>query len=301
MFKLFRRAPTVSAWMDRHLSSVEEQVASGERKKTTLYNARALCRHIAKHIGDMRMDRIKPPDIMRVVRAMQGQGLFTSAQRACILLRRLSYEAIEEGVVPADCNPARAVRVPRASVQRNRLSLDAWREMLDVASRSQYPYIYRAMLLAVVAGQRRGDIARMRFEQITDGYLRVEQQKTGARVAIPLALRCEAIGWSLADVVDLCRDGNSSQYLLRPAQKDFGRHINPTLLSVRFCGLRKTVLGPWKGEGTPPTFHEQRSLSERLYAEQGIDTRKLLGHRRQSMTDAYNSDRRLREWVTVPF
>jgi hypothetical protein len=35
-------------------------------------------------------------------------------------------------------------------------------------------------------------------------------------------------------------------------------------------------------------------------SNQGIDTRKLLGHRRQSMTDAYNSTRRLREWVTIP-
>jgi len=300
MFKLFRRMPTVSAWMDRHLSHVEEQVAAGKLQRITLLNARALCRHIARHVGDMRMDRIKPPDIMRVVRAMQGKGLFNSAQSACVLLRRLSYEAIEAGVVPADCNPARAVRVPRAPVQRNRLPFAVWREMLDAASRGPHPYLYKAMLLAIVTAQRRGDIARMRFEQIADGHLRIEQQKTGARVAIPLALRCEAVGWSLAEVVDLCRDGNRSQYLLRPVQKDFGRHINATLLSVRFCKLRRAVFGPWSDEGTPPTFHEQRSLSERLYAEQGIDTRKLLGHRRQHMTDAYNSDRRLREWVTVP-
>ena len=45
------------------------------------------------------------------------------------------------------------------------------------------------------------------------------------------------------------------------------------------------------GTGTPATFHEQRSLSERLYKEQGVDTRKLLGHKTQQQTDRYHDDR----------
>jgi hypothetical protein len=64
--------------------------------------------------------------------------------------------------------------------------------------------------------------------------------------------------------------------------------------------LRTAVFGEWQDEGASPTFHEQRSLAERLYSDQSIDTRKLLGHRRRSMTDTYNSTRRLREWVTIP-
>ncbi|MBZ8693840.1 integrase [Escherichia coli] len=46
---------------------------------------------------------------------------------------------------------------------------------------------------------------------------------------------------------------------------------------------------------TPPSFHEQRSLSERLFREQGIDTQILLGHSNQKMTDIYN-DVRGKEW-----
>ncbi|MCL2297714.1 MAG: tyrosine-type recombinase/integrase [Proteobacteria bacterium] len=171
----------------------------------------------------------------------------------------------------------------------------------EVASRCPYPYLHRAMLLAVTTGQRRGDIIKMRFaEDVFDGHLWVIQEKTGARVAIPLALRCEAIGWSVGDAIDLCRDGSATPYLLHTAHKAHGLPVNASLLSVRFCRLRETVCGPWSSEGTPPTFHEQRSLAERLYDAQGIDTRKLLGHRRRSMTDTYNSDRRLREWVKIP-
>lgn len=53
----------------------------------------------------------------------------------------------------------------------------------------------------------------------------------------------------------------------------------------------------WKN-GNPPTFHEQRSLSERLYRDQGIDTKKLLGHKNQKMTNKYN-DNRGKEWLTI--
>ena len=42
-------------------------------------------------------------------------------------------------------------------------------------------------------------------------------------------------------------------------------------------------------------------LAERLYRKQGVDTRILLGHKRQSMTDTYNDDRGLSdgEWKTL--
>ncbi|EPE5478197.1 integrase, partial [Escherichia coli] len=51
----------------------------------------------------------------------------------------------------------------------------------------------------------------------------------------------------------------------------------------------------WRANGTPPSFHEQRSLSERLFREQGVDTKILLGHSNQKMTDIYN-DARGKEW-----
>ncbi|EFA7141262.1 integrase, partial [Escherichia coli] len=43
------------------------------------------------------------------------------------------------------------------------------------------------------------------------------------------------------------------------------------------------------------SFHEQRSLSERLFREQGVDTKILLGHSNQKMIDIYN-DARGKEW-----
>ena len=72
----------------------------------------------------------------------------------------------------------------------------------------------------------------------------------------------------------------------------------PPAISLRL--LRRPTINPVSyGQKTrPPTFHEQRSLSERLYRAQGIDTQKLLGHKSSKMTDRYNDDRG-KEWVTI--
>ena len=48
-------------------------------------------------------------------------------------------------------------------------------------------------------------------------------------------------------------------------------------------------------------LHECRSLAERLYRVQGINTMILLGHRDQRMTDLYNRPRDLDQgqWTTL--
>jgi integrase len=52
------------------------------------------------------------------------------------------------------------------------------------------------------------------------------------------------------------------------------------------------------GGGSPSTFHEQRSLAERFYEAQGIDTQKLLGHRSPNQTARYH-DVRGKSWTII--
>ncbi|MGB0748943.1 MAG: tyrosine-type recombinase/integrase [Magnetospiraceae bacterium] len=48
------------------------------------------------------------------------------------------------------------------------------------------PDMRDAAMLAVYTGQRRGDVIAMRWSDIDDDMIRVTQQKTGARLAIPI-------------------------------------------------------------------------------------------------------------------
>lgn len=125
-------------------------------------------------------------------------------------------------------------------------------------------------------------------------YLHVIQEKTGSKIAIPLSLRLNAINWSLRDVVACCRDYAVSPYLVHffrsTSQAERGAQVKSNTLTMNFSKARDLAGIDW-GEGSPATFHEQRSLSERLYKEQGLDTQKLLGHKTQQQTDRYHDDR----------
>ncbi len=71
--------------------------------------------------------------------------------------------------------------------------------------------------------------------------------------------------------------------------------VKQVSITNQFSRLRDRVFKRDYWTGNPTTFHEIRSLSERLYREQKIDTMTLLGHKSQAMTDRYN-DSRGREW-----
>lgn len=76
-------------------------------------------------------------------------------------------------------NPALATKQPRRKITRQRLSLEEWQKIFDIADAS-HRYMGNAMLLALVTGQRLGDISRMKFSDIWDDHLHVIQEKPGA-------------------------------------------------------------------------------------------------------------------------
>lgn len=76
-----------------------------------------------------------------------------------------------------------------------------------------------------------------------------------------------------------------------------GSPIHIDRVSKAFSDAVENIGRNW-GDKTPPTFHEIRSLSERLHAEQGnINTQDLLGHKAPRTTQTYHDSRG--DWVRV--
>ncbi len=196
--------------------------------------------------------------------------------------------AVYEGII--DSNPAVPVKPPRVPVNRARLMFEEWQAIYAWSCRNALPWESYLLILALVTGQRRSDLITMRKSHIVDGHLRVEQQKTGARIELPLSLRLEALDITLEETVRLADDYRRPGDLLLRRRNDI--QFCPKGLSPSFQKARMAVYDDsrWTPK-TPPTLHEIRSLSERLYRAQGIDTQNLLGHQHQSMTDQYNHDR----------
>ncbi|RMX06698.1 hypothetical protein D8I35_09360 [Corticibacter populi] len=257
----------------------------------TLYNKRAAQQRICAAFQGRQVATIRPWEVARLIKSIHDQGLAVTSGSVLHEMRAMLNVAMVEGWI--DTNPAAPVKKLPAPVQRTRLTLDAFWAIHDYGQTHLPPWFPVALRLALVTGQRRGDLVLMSLDHIRDGHLFIEQQKTGMRIALPLDLRLDVADLRLANVIEDCRRylPNDAKWLLRSAARP-KRQIAAATISNRFWTARKAA-APHTGEGTPPTLHEIRSLAARLYRAQGVDTQTLLGHAKASMTELYENDRGL--------
>lgn len=287
------KAITTSTWLDRYQAIQDDRLKSGDIRLNTYKQKAKPVSLLRERAGMKLISSVDVRDIAQLLDEYITAGQPRMAQVVRSVLIDVFKEAQHYGEVPTGYNPALATKQPRRKITRQRLSLEEWQKIFNIADAS-HRYMGNAMLLALVTGQRLGDISKMKFSDIWDDHLHVEQEKTGSKIAIPLSLRLNAINWSLRDVVGRCRDYAVSSYLVHffrtTSQAERGSQVKSNTLTMNFSKARDLAGIDW-GKGSPATFHEQRSLSERLYKEQGIDTRKLLGHKTQQQTDRYHDDR----------
>lgn len=178
-------------------------------------------------------------------------------------------EAIASGIV--DKNPVIVTKSPKVTVKRSRLTLEQFNQILRV-SNDKYRNIF---LLSILTGQRIGDIAKIKWSDISNGRLLITQEKTGSKISIPLSLKLNAINMSICDVLNQLKND-----------------------SINVCGVKSESIRDAFNKAlidadNKPTFHEIRSLSARLYEdEQGAEfASKLLGHKSMAMTSKYLDNR----------
>ena len=266
-------------------------VATREISDKTKANRRSMLARIVNRLGERTISAIRPHEVAAMMHDV-AQGRAQLAKRVLFETRDMFNEAVNYGWL--DRNPAATVKTPQAKVMRKRLSFDGWCKIAAWSEANQPPWVSRMLMLALVTGQRRSDLAKMRFSDVWDEHLHVEQQKTGERIAIPTALRLEALGLSIAEVIEDCRSyAVAGEFMLR---KHNGQQLVLASLSARFEEAREHAIPPVTS-GLPPSLHECRSIAERLYRAQGVNTMVLLGHKHQSMTDIYNDDRGLTKGV----
>ncbi len=284
---------TAGAWCDRYEAILEERkLAPG-----TLATYRQRLKAFRDAQGANLIRHLSTRDIAEFLAPWKSRTRMAQALRS--LLLDLFREAVAAGWT--DANPVEPTRAPRHEVSRARLTLADYLAIHQAAA-GMPPWVQRSMELALVTGQRRADLAKLGPRNVRDGKLWVTQEKTGAKVCIPLVLKLEAIGLSVAEVIERCRDAVISPCFLHHARHAGrakpGDAIRGHSLAAFFAQARDLAGIRW-GEGkTPPSFHELRSLSARLYMEQGIDAQALLGHKSADMTSVYR-DTRGAEWIEV--
>lgn len=236
-------------------------------------------------------------ELANVIRDLKAQGKQRTAQAFRAFLVDCFRRMVANGW-RAD-NPAEVLDEVSVRVKRARLQFDVF---LSLYKATKNVRLRNAMALAIVSGQPRECVAAAKFADFRDGGWWNERGKTGVRIVIPMDLRLDCFGMSLEEVVKQCRaTGVLSKHAIHQVLAGPGRRLgHPTHVEqlTRDFTAELAKLGLVWGDKSPPTFHEIRSLSGRLYKAQGnVSAQELLGHRNARTTDIYTDERG--EWLRV--
>ena len=273
---------TMNELIDIYQISTEAELVI---EKTKAARRRHLLK-IREALGEFSLHDLKPSDVLRVVNTV-AKDHPQDARKFLIEIRRCLNFALLEDVVQR--NVAAMVRAPKCTVLRERLTFEQWRDIYVYANKHMQPWVSRMMLLALITGQRRSDLFKMRFSDVYDGLLHIEQFKTHERIALPLNLHHKILPVKLGAAIQYCRRyAGGNEFLIR---KHNGAPPQPCYMSAAFESAREAVYGKHQGEGYPPSLHECRALAARLYEEAGVNVQRLLGHSSLRMTYLYLNDR----------
>ncbi|WP_339053507.1 tyrosine-type recombinase/integrase [Arsenophonus endosymbiont of Crataerina pallida] len=276
-----------NVYFHEFLERYEDILKTRGLREKTLKDYRQRIGVIRKGFIDTPIQNITTKNIADFLHTFIREGKITTAKILRVSLIDCFKEALASGLV--QLNPAELTKTPKIKVQRARLSLDDFNTILSLIN-DDHHWLSQAMKLALVTGQRVSDIAKMKWKDIYDGKLWIVQQKTETKIAIPLDLEIES-----TKLINILKNINHVADFVITKNK---KQITAVRISTEFTKFRDKTKLAW--DGSPPSFHEIRSLSARLYTEKNGSefTRKLLGHKSAEMTAKYQDDRN-NSWIEI--
>lgn len=293
------------AWLVEYEKKLADRVLA--------YNTRKTYRATVKKIRELYAESLDLPlakVTTRIIAAEVNALKKVQARNAQSMRSRLVdiFDcAIADGWI--ETNPVTVTDDVKVNVKRARLTWETFKLAYD---RLPAGSTRNAAALALVSGQPREVIVSALFTDVgkveRPGAAAVEcwkfkRGKTGAMIAIPLDLRLNVFGMSLAEVIKQCRSTRvASKFMVHNSTRRKGSKLgDPVALDRLTKDFTAAIAGlglDW-GDMEPPTFHEIRSLSKRLYGQQGgVNTKDLLGHKTEQMSDLY-ADARGAEYKLV--
>ena len=184
-----RKTPTLRAFADEYLRRCEPLWKPSGRRTMRIY----LKARILPAFGRMPLDAIGPEDVAAWFDAA-SRDRPGAANRAFEILRAMMNRAEEWGLRERGSNPCLGIaRNPRKHVARF-LDTDELARLgraLD-ANEARWPEAVAAIRLLALTGCRRGEVLNLRWRNIAEDALALEDSKTGPR-AVPLGEAARAL------------------------------------------------------------------------------------------------------------
>lgn len=286
---------TLADWLEQYKVIVDKRYAEDKIAKSTRDDRKQKCVTITGKIGGVLIKQVSTRTIADFLKVYEDEG----KARMCQAMRSLLLDIFREAIAAGWCdrNPVEVTRSERVKTKRERLSLEQFMAIYKEAKAESPDWMAHCLELAIISAQRRGDLAKMKYTDVKDGSLNVIQQKNkrtdivGHRVAIPMEI--SIAGFSLQATVANTKNVVSRymiHHIKQAGRAKVGGKVRDVSLAQEFARLRELV--GIKGEN-PPTLHEVRSLSARLYTEKyGKEfANALLGHKSAKMTELYLDER----------
>lgn len=240
---------------------------------STARNMDRICLHMAKRFQEFRPAQVTAPVAHQYLRDLLDRPRTYNMHRSVLrqVLSRAALEGLRDGHNPVDDVPARVLR------DRQRIVTDAEVAAIKAAlmQAKRGGQAHCVMIdLCMLTGQRIGDVLRMRWQDVTDAGVLVDQGKTGAKLLIQ---------WSppLRAAVDACAVGRDRiGHLL----------VQSTGNPYRYSGVRSAWVRALARAGIEDLhIHDLRGRAGADAAdESGIySAQLLLGHKSVRMTERY--------------
>lgn len=270
----------------------ERQAAEGKKASTTKEENYRL-QHIADGLGMFALEDTTQRLLSDWLDKNYSNNAYTKHRGTLI---KLMDFAIAKGMFPdGQQNLAASTLIEREAPKvRKILTI----EQFNAIHARAEPWLQVAMELALVTTQRRGDLIRMKYSDITDGHLFVVQNKTekhGERAHLKIA-----IGDTLRSIISRSRDlPPLSPFLIHRVPdrrvkfegQEHHSQVRDQTLTKAFSRARDACE---IFRGIPveqrPTFHEIRGLGGAQYLAQGYSqeyVNLLMGHTTMKMTKEY--------------
>jgi len=250
--------PTVAAILDRYQRDCVPSLAPRTQKDYARH-----IRHLKREFGHLDANALEPRMFGPFLQVRKG---VQQRVRQLAVLSAAFTQAVSFWYVMRT-NVLRDVKRPKAR-PRDRLIEDHEFE----AVRSAAPLRVQLMMdLALRLGQRQGDLLDLKWSDIKDGYIHVQQAKTGKRLAIEITPEVKRVlgkCWLLP---------NRGEYVI--TRRCGGRYTSEGFRAL----WQRTINGYCRRGGKRFTFHDLRALCA-TKCNSPEEAMRLLGHANVSMT-----------------
>lgn len=260
---LENHAPTVADILDRYERDCIPSLAPRTQKDYARH-----VQHLKRIFGHHVAADLKPKDFAGFLN-VKGRGKIQRVRQLAVL--SAAFTQAVSFWFWLDHNVLRDVKRPK-SRPRDRLILDEEFEGCKALAPKRMQLL---MMLALMTGQRQGDLIQFKWSDIRDMALHVQQSKTGKRLAIEITPELEA-------VLDQC-------WMLPGSGNDGGEYIVPTRTGKPYTseGARavwQRVRRKWlEAGGNDFHFHDIRALAA-TKCKTPEEAMRLLGHTTLAMT-----------------